>query len=97
MFDRRLLIALVLSPLLAGASCQRKDDLPPVDGPPEHTVTTTVHYVTVNRELTRRCPIAAAGTPSEAPRVAAERRASLEKCNAQLEAIEKIQGTKVEE
>lgn len=92
----RLLAAFLAAPLLAGASCERRPDMP---GPtlPEHTVTVEVRNVPINKALTARCPIEPAGKPSDAPYVAAKRKEALEKCNGQLEAIEQIQGTPTNE
>lgn len=87
---------LILSPLLMAASCERKPDIDlPVGGPPVHTVTEVVRYVPIDKALTKPCPVEPSGALSDAPLVAAKRKASLESCNAQLESIEAVQGTPV--
>lgn len=53
-------------------------------------------YVPIDKDLTRRAPIAK-GPLSKAPMVARERRKALEQCYIQLGTIEKIQGTPVPE
>ncbi|GAA0721403.1 Rz1-like lysis system protein LysC [Dokdonella soli] len=60
--------------------------------PPQVVQVTVTKYVPVPADLTAPCPIAkpAANTVQEAVRVARERRASIEKCNGQLEAIQAL-------
>lgn len=90
MFRRILLIVALVLPLL-GASCETRPDLPDV-APPVHTVTEKVVFVPIDKALTTRCPIAE-GPVSQVIDVARARKAALETCNGQLEAIEQVQGT----
>lgn len=72
-----------------------KPNLPPPTPGAIHTITTEVRYVPIDPALTTPCPVEPAAALSDAPRVARERRAALEACNAQLAAVRAIQGTPV--
>lgn len=89
---RLLTLALLAGFLTTGATCQRRDD--PIPPPLEHTVTVERIYVPIPAELTRPCP-AASGPLREVIRVARQRRASAEDCNARMTEIRAIQGTPV--
>lgn len=61
----------------------------------ERVVTQTVKvYVPIDKRLTKRGTIAS-GALHEMPKVARDRKKSLEMCYGQLETIEKVQGTPV--
>lgn len=91
------LLALLLCCL--ATACQREGTIKP-DLPTAPIVTSKVVYVdryiyvSVPDRLTEEQPIAE-GPLSEAPNVAASRKASLKKTNAQLREIRAIQGTAV--
>jgi hypothetical protein len=89
---RLLTLALLAAFLTTGATCQRRDD--PIPPPLEHTVTVERVYVPIPAELTRPCP-AASGRLREVIRVARQRRAAVEDCNARMTEIRGIQGTAV--
>lgn len=82
------LLATMTGLLLAGCKTKPEvivDTRPPVE---------TVRYVPIPAKLTQPVPIAEGKLP-EVIEVARERKAQLQQCNASLEAIGKIQGTKV--
>lgn len=86
------LLALLLLPVLAGcAGREVAADVPAA----EHTVTERRVFVPIDAALTGPCPIAPSTALSDAPAVAAARKASLEVCNAKLAAIATVQGTSV--
>jgi len=63
---------------------------------PEVIYVEQVLYVPIDPSLTKRCTVAM-GPLEQIPQVARDRRKQLETCNAQLEAIESIQGTLVKD
>jgi hypothetical protein len=89
-------IAMVLIAALAACSRASKPDLPGgvIVKPQVVTVTREV-YVDVPAELTDPLPIAE-GPLSQCPMVAAERKAQLERANADRKAVRALSGTRVE-
>lgn len=89
MYGGKVLLLAAVLPLLSGCPWNTV-----VREPVEvvHTV-----YVPIPKSLTRHCPIDKGRNASgkELLRVARSRRASLEGCNGQLDAIDRIQGTEV--
>lgn len=87
--------AAMLVMVLALSSCTSMGFWPDLAKPSVVHVPVNI-YVPVPPTLTQPCPIAKPENYSvvEAVRVARERRASLEKCNADKAAIKAIQGTK---
>lgn len=77
-------VAGLLTVLLAGCA-----STPPEPVPPQVVRVPVTVYAAVPPELTARVPVEmpAANTVAEAVRVARARRAALEQCNAQLDAI----------
>lgn len=88
------LIALVLV-FGTGATCQKRQGpaIVPVAG--EHTVTVERVYVSIDPNLTTQCEVKT-GPLREVISVARQRRACLERLNAQLAEIAAVQGTKGE-
>lgn len=88
----------VLGALLTLCACSGRDrrvDLPPVTKP-VHIVTEKRVYVPIDKVLTQRCP-SAKGPLSQVVEVARKRGACLDKLNAQLQRIEAVQGTALEQ
>jgi len=87
---RSLAALLIFAGALAATGCK-----PKVVKPPAVVRVPVIQYVPVPAELTAPVPIAEplSRTVGEAVRVARERKAALEQCNAQLGAIAEI-GTK---
>lgn len=59
----------------------------------EHTVTEKLVYVPIDAALTAHGEVAPSGKPSDAERVAAERKVQVLACYGQLDQIKAIQGT----
>ena len=90
-----LLILATMVALLAGCPGMVKPDLPTATVvKPSIVYVDRYIYVPIKKELTRKQPIAE-GPLSECPLVARDRKASIQKGNAQLDAIDAIQGTPV--
>lgn len=84
---------LTLLAMLALVGC--KSAGPAVAPAPQIIRVPVTTYVPVPDKLTKPCPIAR-GDLDEVVIVARKRKAALEKCNGQLDAIRAIQGTDVE-
>lgn len=89
-------ITMVLIAALPGCASVRKTDLPGgvIVKPQVVTITREV-YVNVPAELTDPLPIAE-GPLSQCPMVAADRKAQLERANADRKAVRALSGTRVE-
>lgn len=90
----RLAKLLIAAALLALTACHGavKPDLPHTIIQPSIVYVDRYVYVPIKAALTQQQPIAE-GPLSQCPDVAAARKASLRKANAQLGAIEAVQGT----
>lgn len=86
----RALLALLLFVL---AGCATKGSPVGALAVPTHTLTERRVFVPIDAVLTQPCPVYPSGALSDAPIVAAQRRAALETCNAKLAAIAAVQGT----
>ena len=93
----QLLIALACLTLAACGNKQTRPDLPDTAGAvvPTVQVVERIVYVPIDSELTQPFPVAE-GPLSTCPAVAAARKSSLLKCNARLQEIEQVQGSKPE-
>lgn len=92
----RLLILIALALVFGtGATCQKRQGpaIVPVGG--QHTVTIERVYVPIEPPLTTPCEVKT-GPLRQVISVARQRRACLERLNAQLAEIAAVQGTKVE-
>lgn len=92
------LLLLCCSPFITAASCggQKPDGGADV-ATPEHTVTVRRFYVPIDAALTGDCPVEPSGVMSDAPNVAAKRKAALEECTGRMRAIRDIEGTLTED
>lgn len=93
----QLLSALACLALAACGNKQTRPDLPDPAGAvvPTVQVVERIVYVPIDSALTGLEPIAE-GPLAVCPQVAAERRAALQRCNAKLQQIERVQGSKPE-
>lgn len=83
---RRLLTALLLAPLLAGATCQKRD----APRPGSELDTVVEKFKPIDPELLVDCPIAE-GPLREIIAIAKARRESLEECNRRWARIRAMQ------
>lgn len=86
--------ALTILAVMTLAGCQSAGEVAPQPAPEVIHVPVTT-YAPVPEKLTRPCPIAR-GELDEVVIVARKRKASLEQCNSQLDAIRALQGTGAE-
>ena len=93
----QLLSALACLALAACGNQQTRPDLPDPAGAvvPTVQVVERIVYVPIDSALTGLEPIAE-GPLAVCPQVAAERRAALQRCNAKLQQIQQVQGSKPE-
>lgn len=92
---RLLTIAALAVLATTGATCQKRDTPVVVTTPGTHTVTVERVYVPIEPPLTTPCEVKT-GPLRQVISVARQRRACLERLNAQLAEIAAVQGTKVE-
>ena len=85
----------LLALILALVACKTAGGTADALSVPVHTTTERQVFVPIDKVLTLPCPVAPSGALSDAPAVAAARKAALETCNAKLAAIAAIQGTPV--
>lgn len=83
--------AIIVLIALALTGCPKVGDVKPVEQPAKVISVPVKVYVPIDAALTESCPIAT-GKLADVIEVARKRKASLEACNAKLDAIRKQQG-----